>query len=175
MKKAVIGIVQTVRQAETLVSQLKASGFKTQDISVLFPNTEGTRDFAHEHSTKAPEGAIAGASAGGILGGAVGLLAGIGVLALPGMGPLIAAGPVMAALSGAAAGACVIGIVGALVGFGIPEVEAKLYEGKIRDGNLLIAVHTNDPEMRARADKIFKSNGAHDVSTMREAALPRSP
>jgi hypothetical protein len=175
MKKAVIGIVQTVRQAETLVSQLKASGFKTQDISVLFPNTEGARDFAHEHSTKAPEGAIAGVGAGGLLGGAIGLLAGIGALAIPGLGPLIAAGPVMSALSGAAAGAAAGGIVGALVGFGIPEVEAKLYEGKIRDGNLLIAVHTNDPEMRARADKIFKSNGAHDVSTMREAAVPRSP
>jgi hypothetical protein len=175
MKKAVIGIVQTVRQAETLVSQLKASGFKTHDISVLFPNTEGERDFAHEHSTKAPEGAIAGVGAGGIVGGAIGLLAGLGALAIPGLGPLIAAGPIMAALSGAAAGAAAGGVVGALVGLGIPEVEAKLYEGKIRDGNLLIAVHTRDPEMRARADKIFKSNGAHDVSTMREAAVPRSP
>jgi hypothetical protein len=173
MTKAVIGIVRHVRQAESLVSQLKASGFKTQDISVLFPNTEGSRDFAHEHSTKAPEGAIAGVSMGGLVGGAVGLLAGLGALAVPPLGLFIAAGPVMAALSGAAAGATCCGIVGALVGFGIPEMEAKLYEGKIRDGNLLLAVHTRDPEMRARADTIFKSNGAHDVSTMREAHVPR--
>jgi hypothetical protein len=142
MKKAVIGIVRQVRQAESLVSQLKASGFKTQDISVLFPNTEGARDFAHEHST---------------------------------IGFFIAAGPLMAALSGAAAGATAFGIAGALVGVGIPEVEAKLYEGKIRDGNLLLAVHTSDPEMSARADTIFKRNGAHDVSTMREASIPRHP
>src|SRR5215204_728718 len=132
-KKAVLGLVTSHAQAESVVSDLT---------SALFPDKSGTRDFAHEQNTKAPEGAIAGAGAGGALGGTLGLLAGIGALAIPGLGPFIAAGPILAALSGAAAGATVGGVTGALVGMGIPEIEAKRYEGKIRGGNLLISVHT---------------------------------
>jgi hypothetical protein len=173
MNKAVIGIVQTMPQAETIVSSLQKAGFPSQEISVLFPNKSGTKDFAHEHHTKAPEGAIGGAGAGGVLGGTLGLLAGIGALAIPGLGPFIAAGPLLAALSGAAAGATVGGIAGALVGLGIPEIEAKIYEGKIRGGNLLIAVHSPDAELRKRADEILKANGAQDISTVREASVPK--
>ena len=173
MNKAVIGIVQTLPQAETLVAELKNAGFTTQDISVLFPNKTGTKDFAHEHHTKAPEGAVTGASAGGLMGGTLGLLAGIGALAIPGLGPFIAAGPLMAALSGAAAGATLGGVTGALVGLGIPEVEAKLYEGKIRGGNILVAVHSSDGEMRKRALQLMKNNGAMDVSTMTETSVPK--
>src|SRR5688500_17931935 len=139
MKKAVIGILDSHAQAETVVDTLTREGFATNDISVLFPDKRGGQDFAHEHSTKAPEGAVAGVVAGSVIGGTLGLLAGIGALAVPGIGPLIAAGPVMAALSGAAAGAAVGGITGALVGMGIPEVEAKVYEGKVRGGNILVA------------------------------------
>jgi len=143
MKKAVIGIVETRAQAETVVDTLRRSGsIAVRDISVLLPDVQGTHDFAHEHHTKAPEGAAAGAGAGGVLGGTLGLLAGIGALAIPGVGPLIAAGPVLAALSGAAAGAAVGGLTGALIGLGIPELEARAYEGKVRGGNILIAVHT---------------------------------
>ncbi len=173
MNKAVIGIVQTMPQAETIVSQLKAAGFVMNDVSVLFPNKKGTKDFAHEHSTKAPEGAVAGASTGGVLGGTLGLLAGIGALAIPGLGPFIAAGPILAALSGAAAGAAVGGVTGALIGLGIPEYEAKIYEGKIRGGNLLVAVHTEDGEMAKRAERILKDNGAESVAAAKEAAAPR--
>lgn len=132
MKKAVMCIVQNQNQLEPVVGQLQGAGFSNNDISVLFPNKSGTKDFAHEHNTKAPEGAVAGAGAGGVLGGTLGLLAGIGALAIPGLGPFIAAGPIFAALSGAAAGAAVGGIAGALVGMGIPEIEAKRYEGKIK-------------------------------------------
>ena len=173
MNKAVIGIVQTMPQAEQIVSTLQSAGFCGQDISVLFPNKSGTKDFAHEHHTKAPEGAVGGASAGGVLGGTLGLLAGIGALAIPGLGPFIAAGPIMAALSGAAAGAAAGGVAGALVGLGIPEIEAKVYEGKIRGGNLLVAVHSAEGEMRKRATEIMKANGAEDVSTIKEASVPK--
>ncbi len=173
MDKAVIGLVDSHAQAETVVTSLQVQGFPNEAISVLFPDKTGTRDFAHEHNTKAPEGAVAGASAGGAIGGTLGLLAGIGALAIPGVGPLIAAGPIMAALSGIAAGATVGGIAGALVGLGIPELEAKAYDGKIRGGNILIAVHTADGESRKRAEQVFKSAGAHDVTTTSEASAPK--
>jgi hypothetical protein len=152
MKKAVIGIVDTRAEAETVLSNLKNAGIRTDDISVLFPDKSGTKDFAHEHSTKAPEGAVAGAGTGGVVGGTLGLLAGMGALAIPGFGPLIAAGPLMAALSGAAAGATLGGIAGALVGLGIPEIEAKHYEGKIKGGNILVAVHTETSEAQKTAE-----------------------
>src|SRR5580698_2208249 len=139
MKKAVMCIVQNRVAAESIVGQLLSAGFTNNDISVLFPDKAGTKDFAHEHSTKAPEGAVAGVGTGGVIGGTLGLLAGIGALAIPGLGPFIAAGPLLAALSGAAVGAAVGGIAGALVGMGIPEYEAKRYEGKIRKGNVLIS------------------------------------
>ena len=174
MGKAVIGIVETHAQAESIVGQLQNVGVAPGDISVLFPDKAGTKDFAHEHNTKAPEGAVAGASTGGLLGGAIGLLAGIGALAIPGVGPLIAAGPLMATLSGAAAGAAVGGISGALIGMGIPEIEAKSYEGKIRGGNILLAVHTESADARKRAEETLKNGGAHDVTTTSEASVPKS-
>ena len=127
-KKAVFGIVPNLRVAEVAVSNLTTAGFSSNDISVLLPDKEGTRDFAHEKNTKAPEGAVAGASTGGVIGGALGWIAGIGALAIPGVGPFIAAGPIIAALSGAAVGAAVGGIAGGLIGLGIPELEAKRYE-----------------------------------------------
>ncbi len=173
MKKAVMCIVQNRPQAETIVDQLQASGFSKNDISVLFPNKDGTKDFAHEHNTKAPEGAVAGAGAGGVLGGTLGLLAGIGALAIPGLGPFIAAGPLLAALSGAAAGATVGGVTGALVGMGIPEIEAKRYEGKIKGGNLLVSVHAETREEVKRAEQIFKNARAEDICSTTEAAVPK--
>ena len=174
MKKAVMCIVQTQPQAETIVGQLQAAGFSNNDISVLFPNKSGTKDFAHEHNTKAPEGAVAGASAGGVLGGTLGLLAGIGALAIPGFGPFIAAGPLLAALSGVAAGATVGGVTGALVGLGIPEIEAKRYEGKIKGGNLLISVHTESSDEVKRAEQIFKTARAEDICSTNEATPPKA-
>src|SRR5512140_2299782 len=145
-KKSVLCIASSEPQVERIANQLKAVGFSGDDISVLFPDTSGSRDFAHEQHTKAPEGAAAGAGTGGVLGGGLGWLVGIGALAIPGVGPFIAAGPIMAALAGAAVGAAAGGITGALVGLGIPEYEAKRYEGKIREGNMLISVHTENSD-----------------------------
>lgn len=170
-KKAVIGLLSNHAQAELVVGDLQRAGFGNNDISVLFPDKEGTRDFAHEQNTKAPEGAVTGAGAGGAIGGTIGLLAGLGALAIPGVGPLIAAGPIMAALSGAAAGAAVGGITGALVGMGIPEIEAKQYEGRVKNGNILISVHTEDEEARARAKQVLKNGGATDVVSAGEQSV----
>ena len=171
--KLVVGIVESQAQAENIVSTLQGAGFSRDDISALFPDKRGTTDFAHEHNTKAPEGAVAGATGGGLLGGAVGLLAGIGALAIPGLGPFIAAGPLMAALSGAAAGAALGGVAGALVGMGIPELEAKKYEGKLRGGNILLAVHVNDGDEQKRAEEILKTQGAHDITATSESSVPK--
>lgn len=162
-QKAVIGLVPSQAQAENIVGQLQRTGFYNNDISVLFPDKKGTRDFAYEQHTKAPEGAVAGASTGGAVGGALGLLAGIGALAIPGLGPFIAAGPIMATLSGAAAGAAVGGVGGALVGMGIPELEAKQYEGKVKGGSVLVSVHTNNGDQRTLAKRILETGGASDV------------
>jgi hypothetical protein len=170
--KAVIGLVNSEGQAGYIIGELRAAGFVSTDVSALLPDTRGTRDFAHENNTKAPEGAIAGVGAGGAVGGVLGLLAGIGAIAIPGLGPLIAAGPLLAALSGAAVGATVGGITGALVGMGIPEIEAKKYEGKIKSGNILLAVHVEDSKEIDRAKEIFKRNGAQDVSTVGEEKAP---
>ena len=171
MAKAVFCIAKTEAQAIRVVDQLKFAGFSHNDISVLFPDKTGTRDFAHEHNTKAPEGAAAGAGTGGILGGALGWLVGIGTLAIPGLGPFVAAGPIMAALSGAAAGATLGGITGALIGMGIPEYEAKQYEGKLREGNILISVHTEDSTEQERAKAIFENVGAESISSTSEARV----
>jgi hypothetical protein len=157
-----------------IVDQVELAGFPRSDISVLLPSKSGTKDFAHEHNTKAPEGAVAGVGAGGVVGGTLGLLAGIGALAIPGVGPLIAAGPLLAALSGAAAGATVGGVTGALVGMGIPEIEAKRYEGKVKGGNILISVHTNTAEAQTRIEKLFKANQAHDIFSANESSVPRA-
>jgi hypothetical protein len=169
-KKSVFCIATSRDQADRIVGQLKSANFSNNDISVLFPDTETTRDFAHEKNTKAPEGAVTGASTGGIIGGALGWIAGIGALAIPGVGPFIAAGPIMAALSGAAIGAAAGGIAGGLIGLGIPELEAKRYEGKVKAGNLLISVHTENSEEISRAKDIFSKAGAQDICTTGEAS-----
>jgi hypothetical protein len=172
MAKAVLGLVDSEGQAERIVDGLKAAGFSNNDISVLFPDKSGTRDFAHEQHTKAPEGAAAGAGTGGVLGGVLGWLVGIGSLAIPGVGPFIAAGPIMAALAGAGVGAAVGGLSGALIGLGIPEYEAKQYEEKIKQGNILISVHSEDSDERDRAKDIFERAGAHDISYTGEESVP---
>jgi hypothetical protein len=174
MNQAVYGIANTQQQANAIVERLQTTGFLDDDISVLFPDKEGTRDFAHEKNTKAPEGATAGGVAGLGVGGALGLLAGIGALAIPGVGPFIAAGPIMGALSGAAVGGTAGGIIGGLVGMGIPEYEAKQYEGKVRAGNILISVHTEDAKARTRAKEILESAGAKDISSSGESNPPKS-
>src|SRR5215211_5661240 len=171
MAKAIFGLVDSEVQADVIVDNLKAANFANNDISVLFPDKTGTKDFAHEQHTKAPEGAVTGAGTGGVLGGALGWLAGIGALTIPGIGPFIAAGPIIAALGGAAVGAAVGGIAGALVGMGIPEYEAKRYEGKIKEGNILISVHTENHQEAKRAKEIFEQAGAHDISATSEAGV----
>jgi len=172
-KKSVFCIATNRDQAEQIVDQLKTANFSNNDISVLFPDKGTTRDFAHEKNTKAPEGAVAGAGTGGVIGGALGWIAGIGALAIPGVGPFIAAGPIIAALSGAAVGAAVGGIAGGLIGLGIPELEAKRYEGKVKEGNILISVHTENSEEITRAKDIFTKAGAQDICTTGEASTPK--
>jgi len=162
--KSVYAIATSETQASRIVDNLTAAGFSSNDISVLFPDKGTTHEFSHEKNTKAPEGAVTGATTGGVVGGTLGLLAGIGALAIPGVGPLIAAGPLLAALSGAAAGAAVGGIAGGLIGLGIPEIEAKRYENRISEGNILISVHTESGEQVDRAKDILKNAGAEDIS-----------
>lgn len=169
---SVYAIVKSDDQATRIADRLRASGFSSDDISVLFPDRKGTRDFAHENSTKAPEGAVVGAGTGAVVGGALGWMVGIGALAIPGVGPLIAAGPIMAALSGMAAGGTLGGLSGALVGLGIPEYEAQRYEGKLKAGNILISVHADNSEEASRVRKIFTEEKADDISSGSEAAVP---
>jgi len=171
-KTSVICLASSRAQAESIVDRLKKSGFSDNDISALLPDKAGSRDFAHEKNTKAPEGAATGAGAGGVVGGTLGLLAGIGLLAVPGVGPFLAAGPIMAALSGAAVGAAAGGIAGGLIGLGIPEYEAKRYEGKVKAGNILISVHTESSDQVKRAKTIFEAAGAQDISSTSEAGVP---
>lgn len=165
MKASVYCIVKTVTQAESIIGALRTAGFSSDDISALLPDKGTTKDFAHEHNTKAPEGATTGGAAGLGIGAALGWLAGIGALAIPGAGPFIAAGPIMGALSGAAVGGAAGGVIGALIGLGMPEFEAKRYDAKIREGNILISVHTDDSKQRGVARDIFKRLGAEDIST----------
>ena len=162
--KSVYAIAISEGQANQIVDSLTQSGFSSNDISVLFPDKETTHEFSHEKNTKAPEGAVTGAATGGVLGGTLGLLAGIGALAIPGVGPFIAAGPLLAALSGAAAGATVGGIAGGLIGLGIPELEAKRYENRISEGNILISVLTESSDEVSRAKEILERAGAEDIS-----------
>lgn len=172
-KKSVFCIAMSRAQAEQIVQDLKVAAFSNNDISVLFPDKTGTRDFAHEKGTKAPEGGAAGAGGGAAVGGVLGWLAGIGALAIPGVGPFVAAGPIVAALSGAAVGGAVGGIAGALIGMGIPEYEAKRYEGKVKDGNILISVHTDDSDEVKRAEEIFERANAQEIATAGEANVGR--
>ena len=167
---AVFGIYPTLDDAERGVNTLKDVGFRNTDISILFPENLGTKDLAVAKSTKAPEGATAGAASGAVVGGALAWLAAIGAIAIPGIGPFLAAGPIIAALAGAGAGGAVIGIAGALIGWGIPEYEAKRYEGLIKRGGILLSVHADNSDWAARAKKILEGSGARDVASTGEAA-----
>jgi hypothetical protein len=162
--KAVFCIAKSPLVAQSVVEAARTAGFSRDDISVLFPDTSGTRDFAHEQHTKAPEGAATGAVTGGALGAVAGWLVGIGAVAIAPLGAFIAAGPIMAMLAGAAAGATAGGVTGMLVGYGMPEFEAKRYEGKVKNGGVLISVHTDDREQARRAKELFERCGAEDVS-----------
>lgn len=167
---AAFGIYSNQTAVENAVDALKAAGYRNTDISVLFPENAGTKDFAHEKHTKAPEGASTGAGTGLVVGGALGWLAGIGALAIPGLGPFIAAGPIMAALAGAGVGSTVGGVVGALIGMGIPEYEAKRYEGRVKKGGILLSVHCDNSEWTKNAKKILEQTGAEDVASTGESA-----
>jgi len=167
---AVFGIYATAEQAERAVDTIIAAGFASSDISVLLQDSASTREFAHEKDTKAPEGTTAGVTTGGVIGGTLGVLAGIGALAIPGVGPLIAAGPIMAGLAGLGVGGAVGGIVGALVGMGIPEYEAKRYEGRVKDGGTLLSVHCDTSEEVSRAKDLLKATGAADIASTGESA-----
>jgi hypothetical protein len=157
---------------EQIVQDLQDAGFPASEISILLPDNEGKHDIGHVKATKAPEGATTGAATGGVTGGVLGLLAGVGALAIPGVGPFIAAGPIMAALGGAAVGATTGGIVGGLIGMGIPEIEAKRYEDKLKTGNYLIAIHVHDGDEKDRAKQIFRNAGAEDISTSSMSKAP---
>lgn len=168
---AVFGIYPSRTAAEAAVDRLVASAFSQSDISVLMADKDVAREFAAEKNTKAPEGATTGAGVGGVVGGTLGLLAGIGSLAIPGVGPLIAAGPIMAALAGVGVGGAVGGIVGALVGMGMPEYEAKRYEGRVKDGGILLSVHCDSSDEVSRAKGLLKDTGAEDISSAGEKAV----
>src|SRR5438270_5777127 len=166
---AVFGLYPNRVEVETAVDALRREGFRNTDISVLFPENEGTKDFAHEKNTKAPEGTATGAASGAVLGGGLGWLAGIGALAIPGVGPLIAAGPIVAALAGVGVGGAVGGVTGALIGMGIPEYEAKRYEGRVKEGGILLSVHSDNSDWTRKAKDILERTGADDVSSTGEA------
>ena len=167
---AVFGIYSTRDQVEESIQALRHNSFRIEDISILFSENEGTKDFAHVKSSKAPEGASAGAAGGAVFGGVLGWLAGIGAIAIPGVGPFIAAGPIMAALAGAGVGGTVGGVTGSLVGLGIPEYEAKRYEGRVRKGGYLLSVHCDDGDWVSKAKEILRRTGAEDTSSIGEAS-----
>jgi hypothetical protein len=170
-KTAVFGLYPSVERVERAVDELVKAGFSNADVSVLMEDTESAREFAHEKKTKAPEGTTTGVAAGGTIGGALGLLAGIGALAIPGVGPFIAAGPIMATLAGIGVGGAVGGLLGALVGMGIPEYEAKRYEGRLKEGGILLSAHCDTSDEITRAKEILKHTGATDISSAGEAAV----
>lgn len=167
---AVFGIYANRDAAAHAVDRLLEAGFRNEDVSVLLQDNVGTKDFAHEKETKAPEGTTAGVVAGGALGGTLGLLAGIGALAIPGLGPFIAAGPIMGALAGLGSGGLVGGVIGALVGMGIPEYEAKRYEGRVKEGGILLSVHCDGSDWVSKAKDLLKQTGAEDVSSSGESS-----
>jgi len=173
-KTAVFGIYATIGEAERAVDTLVREHFSNADVSVLLPDNQSTKDFAHEKHTKAPEGTTTGVAAGGTIGGTLGLLAGIGALAIPGLGPFIAAGPIMGALAGVGVGGAVGGLVGALVGMGIPEYEAKRYEGRVKNGGVLLSVHCDTSEEITRAKDVLKRTGAEDIASTGEEAVGAS-
>jgi hypothetical protein len=165
---AVFGVYASRRQVESAVDELKMAGFRNTDISVLFSENVGTKDFAVAKETKAPEGTSTGAVTGGVIGGALGWLAGLGTLAIPGVGPLIAAGPIIAMLTGVGVGGSVGALTGALIGMGIPEYEAKRFEGRVKSGNILLSVHSDNSDWTKKAKKILESTGAEDISSTSE-------
>src|SRR5579862_5809289 len=165
---AVFGIYPLYEGVENGVDALKSANFRSTDISVLFPENVGTKDFAHEKGTKAPEGATAGAGTGAVAGGVLGWLVGIGALAIPGFGPLLAVGPIVAALAGVCVGGTLGGIAGALVGMEIPEYEAKRYEGRVKDGGILLSVHSDDSAWTTRAKAVLERTGAQDIASTGE-------
>jgi hypothetical protein len=167
---AVFGIYRDRKHVEQAVDALLDAGYRGEDVSVLLPDNVGTKDFAHEKNTKAPEGAAAGAGTGAVVGGTLGLLAGIGALAIPGLGPFIAAGPIMGALAGAGTGGVVGGVLGALIGMGMPEYEAKRYEGMIKEGKVLLSVHCDNSDWVKRAKEILERTGAQDISSAGESS-----
>ncbi len=167
---AAFGIFMSRVAAERCIDTLLVSGFRNDDVSVLAPDLDATRELATEKNTKAPEGAAAGATTGGVVGGTLGLLAGIGALAIPGVGPFIAAGPIMGALAGLGVGAAAGGLIGALVGMGIPEYEAKRYEGRVKSGGILVSVHCDNSDWVGKAKNILKNAGAEDISSAGEAS-----
>ena len=171
MSKAVFGLVRDEAQASRIIEELKTAGFSNQDISVLMSDRRSTREFAHETETKAPEGATTGGVTGGVVGGVLGWLAGIGSLAIPGVGPFIAAGPIMAALSGSALGMATGGLIGGLIGMGIPEYEAKRYEGRVKEGGVLLSVHCDTSDEITRAKDLLKRTGADDIASAGEETV----
>lgn len=166
---SVFGLYSTEAAVAEGVDQLRLAGFRNTDVSVLFSENSGNKDLAHERNTKAPEGAAAGAGSGAVLGGALGWLVGAGLLAIPGLGPFIAAGPIMGLLSGIGVGGTIGGLTGSLIGSGMPEYEAKRYEGRIRKGGILISVHCDNTDLEKRAKRILENTGAQDVSSSGEA------
>ena len=167
---AVFGIYPSAPQAERAVDTLISAGFASANISVLLPDSRSTKEFAHEKETKAPEGTTVGVTAGGVIGGTIGVLAGVGMLAIPGLGPFIAAGPIMAGLAGLGVGGAVGGLVGALVGMGIPEYEAKRYEGRVKGGGTLLSVHCDTSDQVNRAKDVLKASGAEDIASTSESS-----
>jgi len=165
---SVFGIYPTRDSADTAVDTLRTEGFRSTDISVLFPQNNGSKEFGHEKGTKSAEGAVAGGGTGAVIGGALGWLAGIGMLAIPGVGPFIAAGPIVATLAGMGAGGTVGGMTGALIGLGIPEYHAKRYEGRMRKGGILLSVHADDQEWASKGKRILEQTGAQDISSSGE-------
>jgi hypothetical protein len=165
---AVFGIFKTRGGAENCIDLLRSSGFRNDDISVLAPDQRTTKELATEKNTKSPEGTATGATTGGAIGGTLGLLAGIGAIAIPGLGPFIAAGPIMGALAGLGAGAVAGGVIGALIGMGIPEYEAKRYEGHVKNGGILVSVHCDNSDWVDKAKNVFKEAGAEDISSAGE-------
>jgi hypothetical protein len=174
-KTAVFGLYSGRGAAERAVESLIRAGFGNNAISVLLPDIKSTKDFAHEKHTKAPEGATTGVATGGVVGGTLGLLAGIGALAIPGVGPFIAAGPIMGALAGLGVGGAVGGLLGALVGMGIPEYEAKRYEGHLKEGGVLLSVHCDTSDQITRAKESLKGSGAVDIASTGETGVGSSP
>jgi hypothetical protein len=168
--KSVFGIYRSRQAASAAVDALRVAGFRNEDISALLPENEGTKDFAHEKNTKAPEGATTGLASGAVLGGAFGWLVGIGTIAIPGIGPFLAAGPIVTALAGVGAGAVTGSLIGALIGLGMPEYEAKRYEGKIKHGGILLSIHCDDSDWLKRAKTVMEETGAEDISSASEAS-----